>query len=80
MQSVIQAKIRLAGLPKEVLQTAQLRADKLKYETNQRRLLAITQRSHKALIAASTQSASSPASVTLKNANALHRALQLFVK
>jgi len=70
----------LAGLPKEVLQNAQLRADKLKYETNQRRLAALTQRSHKLLAEVTSPAAPSLASETLKNANALHRALQLFVE
>jgi len=79
---------RLAGLPKNVLQNAQLRADQLKYETEQRRRLALASRTQHLLndiddhetATAMTADAATPKIVLLKNANVLHRALQLYVK
>lgn len=79
---------RLAGLPKNVLQTAQLRADQLKYETEQRRRLALASRTHHLLddindndtVHDSTVNTPTRKAALLKNAHALHRALQLYVK
>ncbi|ORY24383.1 muts domain V-domain-containing protein [Naematelia encephala] len=72
---------RLAGLPKNVLQTAQLRGDSLKHETQQRLLSALARRSQRLFKnLRTTSSGIEDPSETIKNALTLQKALHLLIK
>lgn len=80
MASVARSLIccRLAGLPKGVLETAQLRGDVLRHETQQRLLSAMTRRSQRLLTDLRPDSPHSHSTLdVLKNIDTLHKALRL---
>lgn len=69
---------RLAGLPKTVLENAQLRADCLKVETQERMVTALARRTQRLL--QSTFSNVTDSAATLRNAALLYKAVKLVVK
>jgi DNA mismatch repair protein MSH3 len=68
----------LAGLPKTVLENAQLRADCLKVETQKRMMTALARRTQRLL--QSTFSNVTDSAATLRTAEWLYKAVKLVVK
>ncbi|WVR03855.1 hypothetical protein IAU60_000852 [Kwoniella sp. DSM 27419] len=66
---------RLAGLPKSVLDTAQIRADYLKHETQQRLLAVLTKRSSRLFKDVLSEPSGTPMTDVLRNIRGLDRAL-----
>lgn len=64
---------RLAGLPKDVLDVAQTKADQLKVETGRRLLASFTRRTRRLLL--DTKSSPSTPHETLRNADVLYKTL-----
>ncbi len=77
IESIADPLNSLAGLPKNVLQNAQLRADHLKYETGQRLLAALARRSRLLIRDSQLDDNETPPDEVLKNVLALHKALEL---
>lgn len=69
--------IRLAGLPKEVLDVAQHKADQLKVETGERLTASIARRARKLLAGGDVPSLKLPPAEILRNAQVLAKTLSL---